>query len=86
MGEKNLEGVHHDLGQQVDFWSWISLSKRPIDVNAGEAPCSMGSLEMLQYPGSCQTFCGEGILNDDDEISAWLEKVCWRIIGWTDGG
>lgn len=80
---KDLGAIQVDLGEQVDFWSWINLAKRPIDVNAGEAPCSMASLEMLQYKGTSETVCTEGRVEFDSEICSWLEKVSNLNIGWS---
>jgi hypothetical protein len=87
MGEKSSEGQHFDLsqhfdlGQQVDFWSWMGLAGRPIDVNAGEAPCSMMSLEMLQYPRRSQPVCDDGIIEGDEGVSEWLGKVRYPTFG-----
>jgi hypothetical protein len=61
-------------GEQDDFWSWIGLDKRPCDVNNGEAPCSMTSYEMLQYPGNHKSSC-KGTIDGDSKLCEWLGKA-----------
>lgn len=64
---------YHWEGDEVDF-SWVGLARRPVDINTGEAPKSMISLEMLQYSDNLQ-ICNEETIDGEPALLSWLKKV-----------
>ena len=65
---------------EEEVWSWIGLARKPSEMNDGEAPSSMTSLDMLEYPGSDLPVFEKGDIAGDSELMAWLGKVCCNFL------